>query len=271
MNSKTQDCKACDEIFHLNPKDKGREYSIPRVQIPKWKSFSGYFTLMELLIVIAIIAILAAMLLPALSKAKQKALEISCKSNLRQIAYGYNAYLSTYQEWLPSFRLRVGFYFQDEVKELLKMTKKPIFSCPVDSKTANDKQRRTSSYSPDYALNCVGGSNSGVRAVTLHKDLENSHLTTTGLEEHWKRWRMVDITRPSACLVMGDSNQPAGGTASYATHFSYYRHYGICNFFFMDYHIESVNARKVNGYGPVTPIPKFFLTGWRTGSAYVIP
>src|SRR5262245_5786400 len=64
-------------------------------------SGAGAFTLVELLVVVGIIAILMAMLMPALSKAREQARAVSCRSNIRQIYTGIISYSLDNKGFLP--------------------------------------------------------------------------------------------------------------------------------------------------------------------------
>lgn len=107
-----------------------------------------YFSLIELLIVIAIIAILAGLLMPALNKARGKAYGISCVSNQKQIGTAYNMYTGDNAEYWPEIDIFTAprmshLEFFAEYYNL----NPPVFVCPgAPLRTSKNKEELKSFY-----------------------------------------------------------------------------------------------------------------------------
>ncbi len=185
---------------------------------------TGGFTLIELLVVIAIIAILAAILFPVFAKAREKARQASCQSNLKQITLGMQMYAQDYDETLPFTVVGAAgsqlYSVYDLEMPYIKNTQ--ILTCPSDSPGSVDL---TSLGMGTYSYI----TNSTVMPVWI------AGLSTTSPVS------LAMVYKPAECAAFADGDLDESQLPATLVVWPDERHNEMANYSFIDGHVKSLN------------------------------
>jgi prepilin-type N-terminal cleavage/methylation domain-containing protein/prepilin-type processing-associated H-X9-DG protein len=171
---------------------------------------SAGFNLIELLVVIAIIAILAGLLLPALSRAKDKAHEINCRNNLRQIGVALTLHVMDHQ-YYPVYNVDPWFqvanvFWPDSLRPYTDAGwTNPLYRCAAyQGRTLNGNAWAAPLGSYGYNANGVKftpsilGLGGPLTKVALEGELENSGAPEFRVKEN-------QVRVPSDMIAVGDA------------------------------------------------------------------
>lgn len=185
------------------------------------------FTLIELLVVIAIIAILAAILFPVFARAREKARQSSCRSNLKQTGLATLMYTQDYDEMLPPILMQSGANLY-AVNEILAPYAKndQIWICASDREGAVKTTEVGAAMDISYSGN----------TVTMKWLLPDYGLTTPPLT-------LARINSPSECALFWDARSTGSSFPDDFDLVVTYRHNEMANVSYHDGHVKSVTDR----------------------------